>query len=91
MSDLRDIVVFSSVRFSPVLPEDAQVNPQVYGAELAYWLCTELARRGVDTSYPEHEDWGWYLGHTTPAGSEFAVHCGNVTGSRERWLLSLNR
>jgi hypothetical protein len=91
MSELRDIVEFRSDRFAPVLPEDSQVNPQVYGAELAFWLCSELAKGGVVTSYPEYEDWGWYIEYITEGGSEFAVHCGNVGGARDHWLLSLRR
>ena len=61
MTRIVDIVDFHSDAFAPVLPEDSQVNPEVYGAELAFWLCTELAKRGVVTSYPEYEDWGWYI------------------------------
>lgn len=91
MDTLRDIAEFRSNRFSPVLPERCQVNPGVYGAELAFWLCTELARRGVATGYPNFEDWGWYIEYVTEDGSEFAVHCGNITGSDDRWLLSLRR
>jgi hypothetical protein len=91
MSTLRDIVDFRSSRFAPVLPEEAQVNPGVYGAELAFWLCTELAAQGVATSYPVPEDWGWYIEYVTDEGSEFAVHCGNITGSNDHWLLSLRR
>ena len=91
MDALRDIVEFRSNRFAPVLPEDSQVNPQVYGAELAYWLCSELAKRGVVTSYPNNEDWGWFIEYITDAGSEFAIHCGNVGGAKDHWLLSLRR
>ncbi len=91
MNSLRDIAEFRSSRFSPLLPEDSQVNPGVYGAELAYWLCTELARNGVVTSYPYAEDWGWIIEYVTPEGSEFAVHCGNVGGSADHWLLSIRR
>lgn len=90
-SALRDIAEFTSKKFSPRLPEECQVNPGVYGAELAYWLCTELAGRGIVTTYPEAEDWGWYIEYSTPAGSEFAVHCGNAEGGEDRWLLSLFR
>ena len=67
------------------------MNPQVYGAELAYWLCIELAKRGVMTSYPNFEDWGWYPNYLRETGSEFAVHCGNVDGAKDHWLLSLRR
>ena len=91
MSELRDIAEFRSKRFSPVLPEDSQVNPQVYGAELAFWLCTELAKHGVVTSYPNGEDWGWFIEYFPASGSEFAVHCGNVGGENDHWLLSLRR
>jgi hypothetical protein len=91
MDTLRDIAEFRSSRFSPILPEQAQVNPGVYGAELATWLCTELARLGIVTSYPIAEDWGWLVEYGTESGAEFAVHCGNVDGTNDRWLLSLRR
>lgn len=87
----RDIVRFKSEHFAPVLPEDCQVNPGVYGAELAFWLSAELARSGVATSYPNPEDWGWFIEFLPDSGSEFAVHCGNEEGVRDRWLLSLRR
>jgi hypothetical protein len=91
MDTPQDIAIFRSDRFAPFLPEDSQVNPEVYGAELAWWLSAELARRGVATSYPESEDWGWYIEYITATGSEFAVLCGNVTGTRDRWALALRR
>ena len=91
MTDLVDIAEFSSAEFAPALPEECQVNPEVYGAELAFWLCQALARAGVATSYPQSEDWGWYIEYQNESGSEFAVHCGNVEGSDSRWLLSLRR
>lgn len=90
MAQIRDIAEFSSAKFRPVLPDDSQVNPNVYGAELAYWLCIDLAKRGVVTSYPFAEDWGWFIEYTTPDG-EFAVHCGNVGGVSDRWTLGLRR
>lgn len=74
-----------------MLPEECQVNPGVYGAELAFWLSAELARSGVATSYPTAEDWGWFIEFLPESGSEFAVHCGNDEGARDRWLLSLRR
>ena len=92
MEAIRDLAGFRSPRFSPVLPEECQVNPGVYGAELAYWLCTRLyAEKGVATSYPDAEDWGWLLGWSTADGDEFALHCGNVDGTSDRWLVSLRR
>lgn len=78
-------VTFSSKRFRPVLPEESQVNPGRYGAELAFWLCTELARAGVVTSYPNFEDWGWLIEYIAPDGEEFWLCCGNVEGADDEW------
>ena len=91
MDSLVDIAEFTAASLAPRLPESCQVNPEVYGAELAYWLSAELAHRGIVTSYPEREDWGWYLDFASPAGSSFAVHCGNVGGAKDRWFLQLRR
>ena len=91
MTPIVDIAEFRSAKFTPILPEESQVNPEVYGAELGFWLCTELAKRGVATTYPEYEDWGWYIEYFPETGSEFAVHCGNIEGAKDHWLLSLRR
>jgi hypothetical protein len=92
MEAIRDLATFRSARFTPVLPEECQVNPGCYGAELAFWLCTRLySEKGVATSYPDYEDWGWLLSYSTGAGDEFALHCGNVEGARDEWLISLRR
>jgi hypothetical protein len=75
-----------------VLPEECQVNPDTYGAELAWWLCTRLyTERGIVTSYPNQEDWVWFLDYSTEDGAEFALHCVNVAGTTDRWLVSLRR
>jgi hypothetical protein len=89
--DVVDLVELRTNRFAPFLPDDCQVNPGVYGAELAYWLAQQLALRGVVTSYPANEDWGWYPDYATDDGAEFAIHCGNVDGRDDQWLLSLRR
>ena len=91
MELLTNVARFRSERFAPALPEDCQVNPEVYGAELAFWLGAALARRGVVTSYPQSEDWGWFIEYADASGAEFAIHCYNVDGSKDRWLLSLRR
>lgn len=74
----------SAVRFAPRLSEPSQVYPGCYGAELAWWLCIALMQRGVETSYPNHEDWGWFLENST-AECEYWLCCGNVDGSRDPW------
>lgn len=91
MDNLVDIAEFTAESLSPRLPESSQVNPEVYGAELAFWLATELARENVATSYPHPEDWGWYVDYASRGGAKFAVHCGNVGGATDRWFIQLRR
>jgi hypothetical protein len=91
MSSLREIAQFRSASLAPVLPDECQVNPGVYGFELAHWLCLEIAKQGIATSYPNQEDWGWYIEYLPSSGSEFAIHCGNFDATRGQSLLSLRR
>jgi len=81
-------VEFTSAVFEPILPENSQVNPECYGAELAWWLCQRLAANGMPTSYPNFEDWGWFLEYIV-ADSEYWLCCGNVDGTKTRWLIYL--
>jgi hypothetical protein len=83
-------VEFESDLFRPFLPEDAQVNPGRYGAELAFWLARKLAERGVATSYPDFEDWGWFLSYTVGEELEYWLCCGNEDGAGERWRCFLD-
>lgn len=68
------LLVFESDRFRPYLPDDCQVNPNVLGFELADWLSREMARRGWITSYPNYEDWGWFL-EGAEGGQEYMICC----------------
>lgn len=88
---LRDIAEFVSGKFAPFLPDEAQVNPGVFGAEVAFWLARRLAEHGVVTSYPQNEDWGWYLDYRLPSGSVFAVHCSNTRDTADAWQFHLLR
>lgn len=81
-------VEFASDAFQPILPEDSQVNPECYGAELAWWLCQQLMAKGVPTSYPNFEDWGWFIEYLAD-DNEYWLCCGNVVGSDNRWLVFL--
>lgn len=83
-------VAFDSELFKPFLPEDSQVNPQVYGAELAFWLAKQLAVKGVVTSYPNYEDWGWFIEYITDSNDEYWLCCGNREGADNQWLCYLN-
>ena len=87
---MKTAVEFESDLFKPFLPEDAQVNPQVYGAELAFWLSRALAERGVVTSYPNYEDWGWFIEYTSPDDEEFWLCCGNREAASNKWLCFLS-
>ncbi|WP_435105876.1 hypothetical protein [Arhodomonas sp. AD133] len=80
---------FESALFRPFLSEDAQVNPQCYGAELAWWLARMLASQGVETSYPEYEDWGWFVEYIV-GDNEYWLCCGNIGGESDRWRIYLD-
>ena len=86
---MNTCVEFSSSYFRPILSDDSQVNPGCYGAELAWWLCQELAKRGVETSYPNFEDWGWFVEYIVD-DKEYWLCCGNVQGETDRWRIFLN-
>lgn len=81
-------VAFTSELFKPFLPESAQVNPHCYGAELAWWLCQQLAQKGVVTSYPNNEDWGWFIEYGVE-DNEYWLCCGNVPSASNRWQIYL--
>jgi hypothetical protein len=67
------------------LPEDSQANPGVYGFELALWLSQELARRGVVTSYPLGEDWGWLI-EQNDGVHETVIGCASTAEAGEGYL-----
>ncbi|WP_218418477.1 hypothetical protein [Alteromonas lipotrueae] len=83
-------VVFKTELFQPFLPEDSQVIPKVYGAELAYWLAKELAGQGIYTSYPEYEDWGWFIEFIVE-DNEYWLCCGNFEDEENMWKCFLKR
>lgn len=87
---MNTCVDFRSDLFKPFLSEEAQVNPQCYGAELAWWLSRELAKRGIETSYPNYEDWGWFVEYIVD-DNEYWLCCGNVEGENNRWRVYLDR
>lgn len=87
---LNTYVDFKSHKFKPFLPDNCQVNPGCYGAELAYWLAQRLAEKGVNTSYPNFEDWGWFIEYGTESGDEYWFCCGNEMGSLDKWRCFLD-
>lgn len=69
---------FTSKQFLPTLPEACQVNPGAYGFELAYWLAQALFKRGLVTSYPISEDWGWLIEHCDESEVEYMIGCSSL-------------
>ncbi len=76
-------IEFSSGKFPPYLPEDCQVNPGAYGFELAAWLSRTLAAKGVVTSYPVSEDWGWLIEYFPETGEELMIGCSSEAAEGE--------
>ena len=72
-------IEFTSQKFLPMLPEECQQNPGVYGFELAWWLAVSLAKQGVATSYPLGEDWGWFLEFTDAQDAEYRIGCSSMS------------
>ncbi|NJM55379.1 MAG: hypothetical protein HC841_05225 [Verrucomicrobiae bacterium] len=66
-------IKFPSEDFPPVLPDECQGNPGTYGFELLYWLAQALMAKGIVTSYPGQEDWGWYIEQS--GESEYMIGC----------------
>ncbi|MCV6624910.1 MAG: hypothetical protein OIF38_02370 [Cellvibrionaceae bacterium] len=81
-------VDFESELFKPFLSEEAQVNPNVYGAELAWWFARELAKLGIETTYPKYEDWGWFIEYFVD-DNEYWLCCGNVEDTKNKWRIYL--
>lgn len=75
-------IEFSSAEFLPYLPEACQANPGVYGFELALWLSRALAERGLVTSYPLGEDWGWFIEYVE-GETEITIGCSSVAEEGE--------
>lgn len=75
-------IEFTSAAFLPYLPESCQGNPGVYGFELADWLARSLAKKGIVTSYPIGEDWGWLIEHID-GEAETAIGCASLCDEGE--------
>ena len=78
-------IEFTSAKFLPYLPEDCQANPGAYGFELALWLSRTLAQAGIVTSYPQEEDWGWFVEYIE-GEAEFMIGCASQCDAGEGYL-----
>ena len=85
------MATFTSDQFRPYLPDGCQVNPNALGFELAAWLSRALAADGVITSYPDQEDWGWYL-EFLDGDDEYLICCsGSEEDGKYEWRVFVER
>jgi hypothetical protein len=54
-------ILFETDRFNVSTVKEHFINPCCFGEDLAEWLRQELIKKGITTSTPGQEDWGWYL------------------------------
>jgi hypothetical protein len=76
-------IEFSTDKFLPLLPEQCQTNPGAYGFELALWLAQRLLASGIVTSYPQCEDWGWFIEYGDADETEIQIGCGSMASEDE--------
>jgi hypothetical protein len=70
-------IEFTSDAFQPKEPEEKQVNPGIYGKELAAWLSQALSLRGIVVTDPIGEDWGWLCIHKD-GNTNVWIGCSNM-------------
>lgn len=79
---------FESTRFRPLRSESEQVNPGVYGEELARWLAARLADSEGAEPRVDYEDWAWLV--ELPLGRGHAwIFCANEYGSDDVWMIDV--
>lgn len=82
------VVDFSSELFRPLLPDKCQVNWQTFGAELAFWLSGQLAKKGIITSYPYFDEWGWFVEYCVD-DNQYLLCCSNTDELGREWCCFL--
>jgi len=91
-------VLFETDQFNVSVVHDHFVNPCCFGEDLAAWLQSKLADRGIQAGKQGQEDWGWYLQVEFQKNSYFLGMSGNAgepeTGSNQgewRIIVELKR
>ena len=85
---LTTTVRFRSRLFRPRRPEEEQVNPGVYGEELARWLADRLRETGGLEPRVDFEDFAWLV--ELPVGEATAwLFCANEFGSDDVWMIDV--
>jgi hypothetical protein len=75
MNALR--IMFKTSRFNLSKVGEHFMNPCCFGEDIAAWLQSKLAERGIKTRSPYQEDWGWELPATLGTDSYFLCMSGN--------------
>jgi len=71
-------LLFKTGRFNLTAVKDHFINPCCCGEDLAAWLRDKLVAKGVMSSGPGQEDWGWYLNVNYFRDSYFLGMSGNA-------------
>ncbi|GAB3393465.1 hypothetical protein [Massilia agri] len=84
MEALDKAIVFTSSKFdcSSALPEEDNAGNQLYGRDLAAWLCERLNAKGLDAVFWD-EDWGWLIQGTATPATSFEIGVYDFTGGSE--------
>ena len=54
----RGVYWFTSPKFEIEIGEDDEINPRIYGRQLAIWLKAQLEKSGYTVEEVINEDWG---------------------------------
>jgi hypothetical protein len=79
---------FGSTRFRPRRHESEQVNPGVYGEELARWLAARLGESAGTQPRVDYEDWAWLV-ELRVGGGHAWIFCANEHGSDDVWIIDV--
>lgn len=79
---------FRSTRFRPLRPENEQVNPGVYGEELARWVAARLTETEGAEPRVDYEDWAWLVELRLGKGHAW-IFCANEYGSDDVWMIDV--
>jgi hypothetical protein len=85
---LTTTVRFKSERFKPRKPEEEQVNPGVYGEELALWLAERLTETDDLESRVDFEDFAWLVELRLGEATAW-LFCANEYGSDQVWMIDV--
>jgi hypothetical protein len=89
-------ILFDTDRFNLSEAKGHFINPCCFGDDLAAWLRGKLLAKGVSTTEPGQEDWGWYVESQLGDSSYFigfggAVEQSAVTPNFGEWRIMIEK